>query len=1039
MATAISPRGIEDRRLGKGNHDSGSSDVRFLPKEERGGNDLGEGLSGEEIVREPATDLGQVFVGREAEIHSLTSHLLAARLGGRRIVLLGGEPGVGKTRLLDEFSARASAEGTNVLWGRCWEEGGAPAYWPWVQAFRGLTSNFDTKDLTRWAGTSGPELAKMLPDIRRLIADLPEPGGSFSEEARFRMFDAFDGFLTTVSQEHPLLVVLEDVHSADAPSLLLLRFIASEAERGKLMVIASYRTTELTREHPLAAAIAEIERVPSSIKMLMKGLSPGDARDLVVGLARFEPPDDVLGALHRETDGNPLYIGEVVRLLNAEGTSWHEVDTRRWPIPEGVRKVIGRRVERLSDDCRRLLTLGAVIGRDFHLKVLQQVTGSTLEALLDSLEEAIAARLISELPQDPGTFRFSHGLMRDALYEDLMPSERMSSHATVGAALEQIYGQDLDSRAGELARHWFETGPAGDTEKVVEYSLVAGKGAVSTLAYEEAARLFRMALQAMRDSPNDERRCEVLILLGDAQRRSGDEPSAKETFLEAAEIATRLNSDDQQARAALGYAWHYPWVRAGVDRHIVPLLRQALGALPEHDSILRVRLLARLAGALRDQPSFEPRVSIAREAIEMARRIGDSSALGHALLAWWGASFSPDTLHEYHALADELDALRDEIARDHVMFTPWVRVVQALTTGEVWATAPLLEQSLSLAQERREPSDRYFALLMSVVLALHHGRLREVETLIEEMTKAGEQAQGWDLGASRLFALFALRRAQGRLAELEEDLRRAPSLYPGYRWFRCAVLILLCEDRRLGEAKRLFDQLAVDDFAAFPKDNEFLSALTLLAEAAVILEDTARACVIYDKLLPYAHLFGVSGWELPTGPVSWVLGMLAGFLQRDEDAARHFQDAIVLAETAEAPQWVAHSMQAHAAMLVARGRLEDRARAVELLNAASNTAQELEMVGLKGRVAELMSRLGVQVTDSSGRVADHRMASLTPRERETAGLVAEGLSNRQIAERLVISERTAETHVQNILTKLGFNSRAQVAGWVSRQGLGDGT
>lgn len=990
---------------------------------------------------------GRFFVGREQEMRALQRGLGDAVSGRGRLVLLGGEPGIGKTRLADEFAATAKGQGALVLWGRCWEAGGAPAYWPWIQSVRGLVYDLDAEALAAAVGGGGPDLVQILPELRERLPDLPERPPASPEAARFRLFEALSGFLRRASAARPLVLVLEDLHAADASSLLLLRFVAGDINASRLLLLGTYRDVEVGRDHPLAGVVPELVRSTGTMRITLPGLRDPHVARFIEEIAGRRAPADLVAAIRRETEGNPLFVEEVVRLLTAEGRLWSHVDDRRWPIPEGVREVIGQRLGRLPEDCRRVLTLAAVMGRDFSVEALQRVTGRTAADLLDALHDAVAARVVAGRQEDPSEFRFAHALIRDTLYDDLMPAERVRLHREVGEALEGLYAGDPEPHLAELAFHFFEAAPGGDAGKAVDYATAAGRRAVALLAAEEAVRLFHMALRHLREPRDEQRRCEVLILLGDAEARSGAQPASKETFLEAAEIATRLDLPDLLGRAAFGYSGRFPWLRAGIDRQVIPLLREALDAIGEQDGVLRALLLARLAGALRDQPSMEPRTSLAREAVAIARRIGEPDTLTYTLLSYWGAALlGPDGIDEQLVIAEELNRLAEQVDdRERLNDAGWVRFIAYMERGQAWEARAQREEMVRHAQELRQPPQQWYAGVVTTVIALQDGRFAEAEQLIDDTWETAGHAQPWDAGAARLFALFVLRREQGRLAELEEDLRRAPAQYPGYRCLPCMLLAALCDLGRLDEARAIFDELTADDLAGFPKDNEWLCALTLLAEAAAVLEDRDRAEVLYEQLSPYGELVALMASEASLGPVHRPLGILAAVLSRDDDAARHFEDAVDQAQRMGARPWVAHAQYGYAELLARRAHPGDRDLAADLAAGTAAACEDMGMTALGMRAGELAARLGVRPRRRPGQPAAAsteapKGTTLTPRERQVAALVAEGLSNRQIAERLYLSERTAETHVQNILAKLGFTSRTQVAGWAVREGLyADGT
>ena len=991
-------------------------------------------------LEEISGDQGRVFIGRQRELALLVAGLSEASSGRGRLFLVGGEPGIGKTRLADEFAVEAKSRDALVMWGRCWEEGGAPAYWPWIQSLRGLLTEFDSEALHLAASGKGGVLAQILPEFRDHLPDLAEPPSLSPEAARFRLFDALAGFLVRISQNRILVFAFEDLHAADDPSLLLLQFLSGELANGRVLVLGTYRDVEVSRNHPLAPVLAELSRSQATTRVDLAGLSEPDVARFIMSMEGRTPSEELVRSITRQTEGNPLFIEEVVRLLVAENRLWKGAGDRRLPIPEGVREVIGRRLGNLPEDCHRVLTIGAVIGREFSVDTVQRITGHDAGDVLERLHEAVAAKLIGSTPDEPGRFRFAHALIRESLYEDLMPADRIRLHREVGLVLETTYASNPEPHIEELAYHFFEASPGGDVRKAVEYSMRAGKRATDQLAFEEAVRLLNMALRVLKDYPDEMQRCEALLRLGEAQARSGATPTAKETFLEAAEIATRLDLAEMLARAAIGYAGRFPWHRAATDRYVIPLLRQALDALGNEDSLLRATLLGRLAGALRDQPSLEPRATLAREAVEVARRIGDPGTLFYALIAQWAASFlGPDGVSQQALIAEELNTLAEQVQDlERLCDACWVRVIGFMTRGLIWEARAQQEFMSQVGRELRQPSQLWYDGVIETILAMSDGRFEDAEKLIVETVEHGRRAQTWDAEASRLFALFVLRREQGRLGELEEDIRRALVTHPGYRSLRGMLLVLLLEIGRSEEARVLFGQLAENDFAIFPKDNEWLFVMILLAEAVLTLGDDANLLVLYELLLPYNDLVALAASEVSIGPVSLTLGKLAGRLGHHDEAAAHFEKALGLSLQMQARPWVAHTYHSYATLLAARNHPGDRDKAVELAVTASELSDEIGMPVLTERLQIRLAQLGAKPrrkTPDGRKTGTPKGSVLTPREREVAALVAEAMTNRQIGERLYVAERTAETHVENILMKLGFTSRTQVARWVLDSGL----
>jgi DNA-binding SARP family transcriptional activator len=896
---------------------------------------------------EPAVETPTgAFVGRDAELAELISGLHDARAGAGRLFLLVGEPGIGKSRLADEVIRHARTLGARVLVGRCWEAGGAPAYWPWVQSLRGYVEQSDPEALRTQLAAGATDLAQIVPELRELFPDLPAPTLE-AEGARFRLFDAAARFLRNAATAHPLVIVLDDLHAADEPSLLLLRFLAGELRGSRILLVGSYRDVDPTVRDPLAATLAELAREPVTHRIDLVGLTEGDVARYIELTARTTAPPQLTAAIHAETQGNPLFLGEVVRLLAAEGRL-AEVDVSAlWSlgIPQGVREVIGRRVRRLSDDCGGMLTLASVLGREFGLDALEQLTKLSDEELLEVLDEAVAARVLTALPGAPGRLRFAHALIRETLYDQLTAPRRVQLHRRAADALEELYAPDPEPHLAELAHHFFEAAPGGDLDKALGYARRAGERAVGLLAYEEGARYYELALQALElKQPIDARaRCELLLELGEALAKAGTMLEAKERFLAAAELARSSGRSQHLARAALGYGGRYRFARAGPDRSIVPLLEEALAALGEQQSVLRVRLLARLASALRDQPSLEPRSSLSRQAVDIARRLGDKATLADALVSQFTATWSPEA-ERLLAIAQEVGRLADDTGDAERAFQArFLDHIASLTLGEPERVASIMDEHRALANVLKQPTLQWWSLVMRSVWALLRGQFNDGEQLAEEALRVGQRAQSWDAGFSYRIALFVLRREQGRLNEVEKLIRESTDEYAGYRSFRCLVPLIECELGREHEARRRFDELAADQFSALPPDGEWLFCLSLLSEVAAQLHDRERAAHLYRMLLPYGHLNALAAGEVAVGSVSRYLGLLASTTRQWNDAARHYEDALKMNARLGARPWLAHTERDYARMLLARGSTGDRDRAQSLLSQASASYEELGM------------------------------------------------------------------------------------------------
>ena len=882
-----------------------------------------------------------VFVGRERELAQLAQALDDAHAGEGRIALLSGEPGIGKSRLAEELAARARAGGALVLVGRCWEAGGAPAYWPWIQALRTYVHETEPAVLRAQLGAGAADLAQLLPELRGLFPDLPEPPAVESEGARFRLFEAVCSLLQSAAQACPMLLFLDDLHAADEPSLLLLRFMGREIAGSRLLVVGAFRDVDPTPRDPLSAALAELVREPHTAQIELSGLSEPDVAAYIGLSTATDPVPQMIQAVHTGTEGNPLFVSEVVRLLDAEGgLSAGNVDQR---IPPGIRPVIGRRVGRLSPDCGRVLVLAAVLGREFGLDTLTQLADLPRDKLLDVLDEAMAERLVGEASGSPGRLRFGHALIRDTLYDGLTPARRLQLHLQAGEALEAVYAADLEPHFAELAHHFCAAAPAGGRDKGVDFARRGGVRAASQLAYEEAVRLYEMALALVDD---DVVRCELLLASGEAQARAGDTPGSKQTFREAAELAERRGLGEHLARAALGYGGRVMWEVSRDDPHLVPLLERALAAIGEGDSPLRVRLLARLAGGPLRDASFAPerKMTLSSEALEMARRIGDPQTLAHGIHGYILGHHSPEHARRQVELATELIEVATRAGdRERVVEGHEERLDCLIELGDIGAAKLELEAMTKVVQELRQPAQAWIASVYRAMLAVLEGRFDEAEGLISHTRDLGERALGWSAAVSHGLQLYVLRRQQGRLAEVEDLVRGSARQYSTYPIWRCVLVQTVAELGHAEEAGDAFEALVGERFASLPFDEEWLSGMAMLAETARNLGHVQGASILYERLLPYGHHVAICYPDICTGAVSLYLGMLAQTRSCWDDAAQHFEDAIAMNERIGARPWLAHAEHDLAAVLLARGSPDDAERAELLRSRALSTYRELGM------------------------------------------------------------------------------------------------
>ena len=582
------------------------------------------------------------FVGRAAVVDALIDAYGEVAGGGRRLAMVSGEPGIGKTRLAAEFARRAHEDGAIVLYGRCDEEG-LLALQPFVSALRQYVCGCPARELARGLGHISGELRRILPELADRVHGLAQPLAGDPEGARSRLFEAVAGLLSGAGRDTPVVLVLDDLHWADVATLVLLRYVARYPREGQLMVLGTYRETELDLDHPLGATLAELDREHDLRRFALAPLDPAAVEELVGVHVGAQTSPELGGMLYERTRGNALFVVEILRHLAdsgalSDGRIGRAGSVGLLSVPESVKGVIGERVRRSGRESDRVLPMASVLGRDFELAVLERLSGLAEDELLDVLDAAVHARVIDEVAGHAGRYTFSHVLIRDTLYGALSAARLAVMHRRAGAALEAVHRADLEPHLADLARHFARAGSSDDLDKAIEYGSRAGEHASSRLAYERAAAHFRQAValidEAGRGGLSAPQRCDLVIAQGEAERRAGD-PAHRRTLLDGASLAQELRDPDRLARAALANNRGLHSSGYGVDRERVATLEAALDAYDPADSPTRAALLATLALELAMAPDTRRRETLHEDAIAMARRVGDRRTLGLVLARRW--------------------------------------------------------------------------------------------------------------------------------------------------------------------------------------------------------------------------------------------------------------------------------------------------------------------------------------------------------------------------------------------------------------------
>jgi len=905
------------------------------------------------------------FVGRERELDQLRAGVEDAMAGCGRLFLLVGEPGIGKTKLAEEAATHARLRGLQVLWGYCHEAQGAPTYWPWIQVIRAYVQDCSAAELISILGSCAADIAQLVPEMHAQLPDVPSLDPLESEHGRFRLFDAVTTFFKNAAKRRPLVVILDDLHVADKPSLLLLQFVVRHAGDSRILLIGTYRDEELTPEDPLFDTLGELGRGSVGRRVQIQGLSKAEVGRYIEVVAGIAPSEALVAAVVEHTEGNPLFAGEVVRLLASEGRLQRCRETsaaHRFTVPQSVREVIGQRLNRLSAECNQILTTAAVVGTEFRLSILQQVSDFDRDQLLTRLDDAIAARIVTEVSDVVGRYRFCHVLTRDVLYERATTSQRASLHRRIGEALAESSPPRAETHLAELAYHFFEAARDGDTGKAVQFCVKAGDRSAALMAHEEAARLYGLALQALElgESVADRQRCELLLTLSETLWRSGDFDKAKQTALQAVDVARTAGASELLASAALAFAGRLLVAGAGVcDEVVVALLDEALCALRKEDTPLRAMAMGRLAQELIPTPSHERRWSLGREAVEMARRVGDEDVLSAVLKSTYWALWDPVTVQERLTVATELVEMAQRVGDR----TTWVeghmcRLFALMELGDIAGVRMEFDVCDRLAKELRQPYYGWLIATARVCLAFMEGRLADAEQLAWNALRVGQKAQNRPAGLFFAVQLGYLFWFQGRFEELESVLTGYRSEYPLInQTLRCALAAFQSEQGRTPEARAEFERLAANDFSDLSGRMQWLTKVAFLTEVCAFLGDAPRAKRLYELLLPFAGRNLTLPPVIPLGSGSHYLGLLAGTMGQWEEAARHFEDALRMNASMGIRQWLARTQVAYADMLLKRRGVGGDARAEGLLIAAAETAQELGMPTVTQKMLALKKRV----------------------------------------------------------------------------------
>jgi DNA-binding SARP family transcriptional activator len=854
-----------------------------------------------------------VFAGRRAEREALAGASSRVASSGRQAAFVTGEPGIGKTRLVSEFAHDAHAAGTLVLAGRC-DDGLILPYQPFVEALEHLVANVPAELLERHVAEYGDSIARLVPALATRVGGVPAVAVQPSESERYVLFRAIEGLLAVACEGGPVLLVLEDLHWADLPTLDLLRRLLTSPRGWALMLLSTCRVDGLGLNHPLRQLLADVHREPHALRLDLTGLQSAEVVELVRGIGNAPPgtaDQQLVQTLGASTAGNPFFITELVRSLAEAGALVATGGFLRLTdgvdltadLPVSISETLARRLGRMHDDVRHWLGVAAVVGEEFDLDLVSEV--ADVGTAPDGIERAVAGAVLIEVPGQPARLRFAHALMQRYLYRELGAARQIELHRRIAVAIEARSGRGGNQYA-ELARHWLQALET-EVEAALRYSVLAGDEALAKLAPDEARRWYDGALGLLdrTNETHDGQRCELLIKRGGAERQAGNQ-SFRETLLEAAEIAQRIDDEDRLVRAALGNTRGMQSETGIVDEARIATLDSALQIVGNDDGPERARLLAIQAAELMYSGAWARRVQLSDEALAIARRLNDPDALSTVLNMRFVTLLAAETLAERRANTHEAVAvaerLNDPLARFYGYH--W-RAYACVEAGDILAARSWMAREQDIADRFRQPTTLWLRHADEANLAIIAGQLDAAEELASAALEIGRHSEPDALvcyAAQRTCIAFE----RGRLGELVPLLEQASRDNPGVPGFRATLALALTEASRPEEARKLVRSRVATNFRDLPYDVTWLTVLCIHAQVSCSLRDVRAATVLYRMLEPWSEQIAFPAFGV-WGPVSLYLGSLALMLGEVDAAEHHLLEAARAAIRAGAPIWEEHA------------------------------------------------------------------------------------------------------------------------------------
>jgi pentatricopeptide repeat protein len=897
----------------------------------------------------------RVFVGREPELKQLKSAFDGAISGQGALMMVTGEPGIGKTALCEQLSTYVTLRGGRTLVGHCYEAGSLSLpYLVFVEALRSYVLTREVKDLREELGSGAADVARIISEIRERLKVKLRPQKD-PEEERYRLLQAVTGFLYNASAVQPMMVVLEDLHDADRGTLEMLTHVSRNLAGARLLIVGTYRDVELDRSHPLSAALAELRRVSTYGRVLLHGLNADEVRRMLESITRESIPWGLAEAVHRQTEGNPLFVQEVVRYLVEEGLitrkegGWRP--TRDTPlemsIPEGLRDVIGKRLSLLSPECNQLLSVASVIGREFALETLKTVTGISEDVFVNALKEAVRLSILEERSQRGLVrYRFTHAFFRQTLYEEMIAPQRLKLHQQVARSLETLYAKRLKEHATELAEHFSHSTDPADLKKAVDYGEMAAKRATDVYAYGEAARLLAQALetQEVLDFEDKARRCDLLLALGHALLLAGEHQCVIDVQAPQALSLAEAIADNPRASRTCMLAMEALSVY-GPILMVSPEAAQWAARADRYakpETVERARTDAFLGFVKASGGSSSPEgVALLNRALELARHFEATDVYWWITSAWLYVVSAPQHDEERLRVAKGIaEKSRAAINVPIVGWALWGTGHTFLEFGQRHCAEDIMAQMRTMAERSGQPYLLILSMLNDAVMAIWDGRLEEAIAIRRRiLTRAQE------LGTTEFATGWATWIIPARV-HLGDAGRALESLLQGSRILSrnigADMLILYCLAHlgRYDEAVEMLDQMVVARPGIGSAGDETPMSQDIVSlEAAVLVGHRPAVELLLRRLAGSSSC--TSGLWLTTH-AGRHLGAAAALLGRYDEARKYYQEAVkVCAEIKFRPELALTRLQL--AELLLEHYPKERAEALEHLDFAITEFRDMKM------------------------------------------------------------------------------------------------